>query len=65
MKYRTYKNMLKATQMIFDKGYDWEEANQMAINVFDSYSPKIMSIEDHISKILPKEEWIKETEMFR
>lgn len=28
MRYRTYKNMVKATQMIADKGYDWDEANR-------------------------------------
>jgi len=61
MKYRTYKNMERATQMIFDKGYTWEEANKMAINIFDSYDPKGLSIEGHISKILSKEAWIKET----
>ena len=66
MKYKTYKNMEKVTQMIADKGYDWEEANQMAINVFDSFNPKGMSIEAHVSRILPKDEWIKQTnEMYQ
>lgn len=55
MKYRTYKNMVKATQMIADKGYDWEEANQMAIRIFDNYINKDSnSVEFYISKIVDK-----------
>ena len=59
MKYRTYKNMVKATQMIVDKGYDWEEANQMAIKIFDNYINKdSKSVEFYIEKIIPKAEWL-------
>ena len=59
MKYRTYKNMVKATQMIVDKGYDWGEANQMAIKIFDNYINKDSnSIEFYIEKIIPKAEWL-------
>ncbi len=28
---KTYNNMVKATRMIFEKGYSWEEANEIAI----------------------------------
>lgn len=35
MKRRTYNNMLKATKMIVEKGYDWNTANQIAIQCFD------------------------------
>ena len=31
MKRRTYNNMLKATKMIADKGYEWNKANEIAI----------------------------------
>lgn len=59
MKYRTYKNMVKATQLIADKGYDWEEANQMAIKIFDNYINKDSnSVEFYIEKIMPKAEWL-------
>lgn len=59
MKYRTYKNVVKATQMIADKGYDWEEANQMAIKIFDNYINKDSnSVEFYIEKIIPKAEWL-------
>lgn len=59
MKYRTYKNVVKATQMIADKGYDWEEANHMAINIFDNYITKDSnSVEFYINKIMPKAEWL-------
>lgn len=59
MKYRTYKNVVKATQMIADKGYDWEEANHMAIKIFDNYISKDSnSVEFYINKIMPKAEWL-------
>ena len=59
MKYRTYKNVVKATQMIADKGYDWEEANHMAIKIFDNYITKDSnSVEFYINKIMPKAEWL-------
>lgn len=59
MKYRTYKNVVKATQMIADKGYDWEEANHMAIKIFDNYiSKNSNSVEFYINKIMPKAEWL-------
>lgn len=59
MKYRTVKNMTKATQMIADKGYDWEEANRIAIKIFDNYINKDSnSVEFYINKIMPKAEWL-------
>lgn len=59
MKYRTYKNMVKATQLIADKGYDWDEANEMAIKIFDNYMNKNSnSVEFYIDKIMPKQDWL-------
>ena len=61
MKYKTLKNMERATQMIVDKGYDWEAANNMAINAFEQvqannfYNP----VEFYIDKILSKEDYNK------
>lgn len=35
MKRRTYDNMVKATQTIVNKGYQWDEANDIAMKCFD------------------------------
>ena len=35
MKFKTKKNIERATKMIVDKGYDLETANNMAINAFE------------------------------
>lgn len=60
MRYRTYNNMVRATQMIADKGYDWDEANRMAIKIFDNYINKDSnSVEFYIDKIMPKQEWLE------
>ena len=60
MRYRTYNNMVRATQMIADKGYDWDEANRMAIKIFDNYINKDSnSVEFYIDKIMPKQDWLE------
>ena len=60
MKYRTYKNMVRTTQMIADKGYEWDEANNMAIKIFDNYINKDSnSVEFYIDKIMPKQDWLE------
>lgn len=53
MKRRTYNNMVKATKMIAEKGYGWEEANEIAIRIFDEEEKQKngMSIEWYIDKI--------------
>ena len=58
MKYKTYNNMLKATQMIADKGYDWETANELAINCFDKAKSinNGMDVEWFIDKIADRQE---------
>lgn len=45
MKRKTYNNVMKATKMIQKKGYDFEEANQMAIRLFDEHTKDMNSIE--------------------
>lgn len=57
MKYRTYKNMIKATEMIMQKGYDHKTANELAIKIFDEsiINKNGMSIEWYINKIITKE----------
>lgn len=56
MKRRTYNNMVKATKMIAEKGYGWEEANEVAIRIFDEAEKRKngMSIEWYIDKIANK-----------
>lgn len=55
MKYRTIKNMEKATKAIAAKGYDLETANDLAIRCFDNMeqSKNGMSVEWWIDKIAP------------
>lgn len=55
MKRKTYNNVLKATKMIQKKGYDFEEASEMAIRLFDENTKEMNSIEFYIDKILDKE----------
>lgn len=63
MKRRTYNNVMKATKMIQKKGYDFEEANQMAIRLFDEHTKNMNSIEFYIDKILDKETWKRENKV--
>ena len=53
MKRRTYNNMLKATKLIANKGYEWNKANEIAIQIFDEAEKQKngMSIEWYIDKI--------------
>lgn len=62
MKYKTLKNMEKATQMIADKGYDWETANDLAIKLFEDVKANnyYHSVEYFIDKIMSKAEYEKE-----
>lgn len=48
---KTLKNMEKATKMISDKGYDWNKANHIAIDLFEQSKRTGMSVEFFISKI--------------
>ena len=45
MKRKTYNNVVKATKMIQKKGYSFEEANEMAIRLFDENTKEMNSIE--------------------
>lgn len=60
LKRKTYNNIVKATKMIRKKGYNLEEASQMAIRLFDEYTKEMNSIEFYIDKIPDKETWEKE-----
>ena len=54
MKRKTYNNVVKATKMIQKKGYSHEEANQMAIRLFDENTKEMNTIEFYIDKIQEK-----------
>lgn len=54
MKRKTYNNVVKATKMIQKKGYSLEEANKMAIRLFDEHTKEMNSIEFYIDKIQEK-----------
>lgn len=60
MKRKTYNNVMRAAKMITKKGYDFDEASQMAINLFDQYGNGEMKIEWYIEKIVSKEEWLSQ-----
>ena len=63
MKRKTYNNVMKAIKMIQKKGYSFEEANQMAIRLFDENTKDMNSIEFYIDKILDKETWERENKV--
>lgn len=54
MKRKTYNNVVKATKMIQKKGYSLEEANEIAIRLFDENTKEMNSIEFYIDKIQEK-----------
>ena len=45
MKRKTYNNVVEATKMIQKKGYSLDEANEMAIRLFDENTKEMNSIE--------------------
>ena len=58
---RNYKNVRFASQEIEKKGYSHEEANDIALKLFDDIEGDTQrSLEWHLEKILPKEEFDKE-----
>lgn len=48
---KTLKNMERATKMIADKGYEWSQANCIAIDLFEESKRTGMSVEFFISKV--------------
>lgn len=59
MKRKTYNNVLKATRMIMKKGYELEEAAEIARNIFDQHENGPMPIESYLNQIATKEEWLE------
>ena len=56
MKRKTYNNVVKASKLIMKKGYEKQEALEMAVQVFDNMEAlkNGMSAEWFIEKIAPK-----------
>lgn len=54
IKRKTYNNVVKATKMIQKKGYNFEEANQIAVRLFDENTKEMNSIEFYIDMIQEK-----------
>lgn len=60
MKRKTYNNVMKAIKLIEKKGYDFNEASEMALRIFDEHENGDRPIEWYINKILSKEEFMEE-----
>ena len=62
MRNLTYRNLMTVIKQIQAKGYDFEESERLAMNIFAEFqsSPQGMSIEERVRRILTKEEWEKE-----
>ena len=59
MRNLTYRNLMAVIHKIQAKGYDFEESERLARNIFAEFqaSPQGMSIEERVRRILTKEEW--------
>jgi len=54
MKRKTYNNVVKVTKMIQKKAYSLDEANEMAIRLFDENTKDMNSIEFYIDLVSKK-----------
>ncbi len=59
MKRKTYNNVMKGIKIIQKKGYDFQEASEIVLKVFDEHENGEMPIEWWLDKIISKEEWLK------
>jgi hypothetical protein len=57
MRKKTYNNVLRAGKLIQKKGYEKQEALEMALKVFDNHENDVQPIEFYIGMIIPKEEF--------
>ena len=62
MKNMTYQNLMTVIKRIQAKGYDFEESERLARDVFEAFqaAPGGLSIEERVRRILTKEEWERE-----
>ena len=57
MKRKTYNNVMKGIKIIQKKGYDFQEASEIVLQVFDEHENGEMPIEFYLDKIVSKEEF--------
>ena len=57
MKRKTYNNVLKGIKIIQKKGYDFKEAGDIVLKVFDEHENEEIPIEFYLDKIVSKEEF--------
>ena len=57
MKRKTYNNVMKGIKIIQKKGYDFQEASEIVLKVFDEHENGEMPIEFYLNKIVSKEEF--------
>lgn len=60
IKKKTYNNVLLVAKMIEERGYNKTEALQITLNCFEQFENGHSNILWYISKILPKEEYLKQ-----
>ena len=57
MKRKTYNNVLKGIKIIQKKGYDFQEASEIVLKVFEEHENGEMPIEFYLDRIVSKEEF--------
>ena len=57
MKRKTYNNVMKGIKIIQKKGYDFKEAGDIVLKVFDEHENEEMPIEFYLDRIVSKEEF--------
>ena len=57
MKRKTYNNVMKGIKIIQKKGYDFQEASEIVLKVFDEHENGEMPIEFYLDKVVSKEEF--------
>ena len=62
MRNLTYRNLMAVIHKIQAKGYDFEESERLARNIFAEFEarPQGMSIEERVRRILTREEFERE-----
>ena len=57
MKRKTYNNVMKGIKIIQKKGYDFQEASEIVLKVFDEHENGEMPIEFYLDKVISKKEY--------
>ena len=57
MKRKTYNNVMKGIKIIQKKGYDFKEASDIVLKVFDEHENGEMPIEFYLDKVISKKEF--------